>query len=959
MKRYLPLFVFLPVSLSLFAYSWAQELPEIVINDADATTTIDLATPPADFFAVDNPPFLLPDEAAICHADAREVINLATPPEDFFDALEADLRLSDEVAICRADKRLTIDLVAPPAEFFDPVPEANDKFVYVALGDSYQSGEGAGNSVINADDYLNAYENGKNYPWLVNGQPVGTQTNTYVKEIDDERIVDRGNSCHRALLNYAKINKDKLEPEIPDEDVLLIDLTCSGAKIENGDQPPVVGDMASNQVAANSQVQQALDQLNQIGLTAADVDLVTVGMGGNDAKFADLVYACVLPGILRRALQEYPNPPAEINFLADQLATCENFDRFNFKSGDAISQLYSKEVWAQNKLLEVFGGARVLQLNYPNILPEKEKSPSWCSGIRKEDINYARKKIKEINKKIIDAFNANAANNPRLEFVNVENSLGDNALCPGDESNALANSINQDNFNAEIRRLLNLDGNGDVQSRALIDGLVSAYNDWKKCSVIHLIYINTPVPARLLLHDCDVDAAWGAINNSFDSLADYFSNQKLNSDILPNLIVPEGGGENAGIRFDRSKGLFHPNAKGHDIAACNVLSAYNKTSAASCLPVPAPLFVCSANGVQAGNIPFSAMPDSQIHIVAGGLGYGKPVTILHHSTQSELAAVVADNNGNIDVTITLPPASPGVHTIELRGDTSSGAAISQEIRVSYPGKPDGNGSYAVYLTGFSPNASDDGEIEKVNIDYADQTFGPYIPDENGGILVEVPLLDQTGLVEITAKSQTTGKVVEAIIEPIDSIPPEVTIVSPENNKTYTNDKILPITYQIADNQSATSSIETAIYLDDATATASSIDLSLQRTGNHKLEITSQDEAGNIGNASSTFVNSATIDSIIANISHYYDLKLVKTRVARDILLVSAKALKIQFAALDELKKNNSLPAKTRLALIKTAQTAINRQIDVFTALIKKQTRFVLDPQANALLTGSLAYIKIK
>jgi len=87
--------------------------------------------------------------------------------------------------------------------------------------------------------------------------------------------------------------------------------------------------------------------------------------------------------------------------------------------------------------------------------------------------------------------------------------------------------------------------------------------------------------------------------------------------------------------------------------------------------------------------------------------------------------------------------------------------------------------------------------------------------------------------------------------------------------------------------------------------------------------------------------------------------LVKTRVERDILLVSAKALKIQFAALDELKKNNSLPAKTRLALIKTAQTAINRQIDVFTALIKKQTRFVLDPQANALLTGSLAYIKIK
>jgi len=84
MKRYLPMFLLLLIAFSLFAYSWAQELPEVIIGDADATTTIDLATPPADFFVVNEPPFLLPDEAAICHADAREVIDLATPPEDFF-----------------------------------------------------------------------------------------------------------------------------------------------------------------------------------------------------------------------------------------------------------------------------------------------------------------------------------------------------------------------------------------------------------------------------------------------------------------------------------------------------------------------------------------------------------------------------------------------------------------------------------------------------------------------------------------------------------------------------------------------------------------------------------------------------------------------------------------------------------------------------------------------------------
>jgi len=89
MKRYLPMFLFLPIAVSLFAYSWAQELPEIVIENADATTTIDLVVPPADFF----------------------------------DASEVDLRLPNEAAVCRADETFTIDLVRPPAEFFDPAPD--------------------------------------------------------------------------------------------------------------------------------------------------------------------------------------------------------------------------------------------------------------------------------------------------------------------------------------------------------------------------------------------------------------------------------------------------------------------------------------------------------------------------------------------------------------------------------------------------------------------------------------------------------------------------------------------------------------------------------------------------------------------------------------------------------------------------------------------------------------------
>ncbi len=934
MKRYLPLFVFLPVSLSLFAYSWAQELPEIVINDADATTTIDLTTPPADFFTIDNPPFLLPDEAAICHADAREVIDLATPPEDFFDASEADLRLPDEISVCRADERITINLVAPPEEFFDPAPEATDKFVYVALGDSYQSGEGAGNSIQDSAQYLSeAYEQ-------------GTYTDT---------LIPGNDSCHRALQNYAKINKNKFHPELSDDDIVLIDLTCSGAKIETGPRPPVVGNVAGNQIAPDSQLQQALDKLGEAGLTPADVDLVTVGMGGNDAKFADLVYACVLPNILRRALQEYPDPPAEIEFLADQFATCENFDRFFVNSQDAINKLYAKEIWAQDKLLQTFTNARILQLNYPNILPEKSKSPSWCSAIRKEDIDYARRKIKSINQKIEEAF-SNSAANPRFEFVNVENSLGDNALCPANDDNALANNIKEANFNAEIRRLLNLDGNGDAQSRTLIDNLVSAYGDWKKCSVRHLAYIVAPDWARLLIQDCDAGGAWGNVVSNSEGYISYINDQK--NRIFSNLVIADSLNESSSIRFDKSQGLFHPNAKGHAIAACNVLSAYNKASSAHCLPVATPLFVCLANGNPAGNIPFNVIPDDQIRIEAGGFGFGEPVAILLHSTQTKLAEVVADGNGNINTLITLPSADPGVHVIELRGNAASGAAIGQEIRINYPGEPASDGGYSVYLPGFNPNIGDDEESEKVFIDYADQTFGPYIPDENGGILVQVPLLGQAGVVKIKAHSDATGKIVEETIEVIDTTPPEIFIISPQSGRTYVNNQILSLDFRVVDNQPADDIVQTEIYLNGVIISGNSVDLSLQKTGNHRLEINAEDDAGNIARAESDFAVSAGIGSIIANIGHYYDLKMIKLLSTRNALLAAAKSLKLQLEVLDKLERS-TLPLATKNSLMKLSQRSINRQIDALVALVNNLPAKSIDARAKELLTDSLRYIKIK
>jgi hypothetical protein len=569
-------------------------------------------------------------------------------------------------------------LVQPFANY--EIAGGEDKFVYVALGDSYQSGEGAGNSIEGAEEYLaRAYEQ-------------GTYTDT---------LIAGDNSCHRALQNYAKINKNKFHPELNDEDIVLIDLTCSGAKIENGSQPPVIGDMAADQIAPDSQLQQALNKLNDAGLTPADVDLVTVGMGGNGAGFVEIIQACLLPNILRKALQEYPNPPAEIKTLVDMFASCKNIDDNLFDSNAAINALYVKEVWAQNKILQTFAKARVIQVNYPDILPQKGKSDRYCGGLREKDINYARKKVEAINDKISQAQIVVAKNNPRLELADLQNSLGDNALCPKNDADALANGINEANLNAEVRRLLNLDGNGDAQSRALIDDLAAAYNSWKQCLGVHFNVFDGGA-------DCNVSVANNQVRNSTISLLNYLNNPNQMRTILANLVGYLNE-ENLEIRYDRSKGLFHPNANGHEIIACNILAAHNKAGAENCLPPVSQAVMDAVNGVSINNVPINIVPAQTISLYLGGFTPGSivPITIL--SLPKSLGSAVADENGIIDTQIVLPEMSPGVHEIVLESQNSAGVGIGKQLWVEYPGKPRAGESYGIYLKNIATGEGEENQ----------------------------------------------------------------------------------------------------------------------------------------------------------------------------------------------------------------------------------------------------------
>ncbi|UMX48045.1 MAG: hypothetical protein L7H18_00675 [Candidatus Nealsonbacteria bacterium DGGOD1a] len=59
-----------------------------------------------------------------------------------------------------------------------------------------------------------------------------------------------------------------------------------------------------------------------------------------------------------------------------------------------------------------------------------------------------------------------------------------------------------------------------------------------------------------------------------------------------------------------------------------------------------------------------------------------------------------------------------------------------------------------------------------------------------------------------------------------------------------------------------------------------------------------------------------------------------------------------------MKQNNSLPTKTRLALIKTARIAINKQIDLLVKEIKMSDKGI-DAKIIKLLIDSLENVKIK
>ncbi len=690
----------------------------------------------------------------------------ANPTDPF--ATPTDPRSDDELYDLKpflkaGDTSIVVDTRNPSADdnvFFaaftgnPPVSQivtSGDKFVYVALGDSYQSGEGAGFNVRPSATYLSeAYENGTNFP-----PQTGPQDNTYTN-----RVTPPGDSCHRALLNYAKINRDKYKPGAH---IVLVDRTCSGATIEPSGKPAIVGKV-NTAVDPNSQIAQAQARLADVGLTADDVDLVTVGMGGNDAHFGDIVAACLIPGVLREILAKYPNSPGDIKWLANEFLTCDRVDNGlfgfgGFKTGTAIQALGPKETWAEGKILDAFRNAQVLQLDYPNILPVKS-SPDYCGGLSKDDVNYALGRVRQIDDTVRKAIATTSAGNSRLSLVDVEKAFGPNALCPAKAGDRLANGITKTALDAEITRLLNLDGTGDATARAKVDTMAAGYRAYRNC----LINKANPFDG-----DCNLSAAYNTLKAAVSDAGNYLASQQ--DQIFAELVSPPGTSDDTTqVGFDRSRGLFHPNDRGFAVLACHVFAAYQKNTTEGC-PSSSPPPVSTVNGQFVGNTPVRLNLTDLINLLISGFKANSRVLLTLFSEPTPLGQATTNADGVLQTSLTLPPTlNPGVHLIEVRGQSPDGVAVTQQVRIELPGRP--VGSYTTYLCCFTPQnptPTADTPTEHVTVTLNGDYLTQMIPDEDGGLIVVVPnvnrLLDPAAF-QLVATSDLTGKTITKSLQAV-------------------------------------------------------------------------------------------------------------------------------------------------------------------------------------------------
>lgn len=273
------------------------------------------------------------------------------------------------------------------------------KLDYLALGDSYSSGEGETSDgyYLNAtnDPYEKCHLSSRSYPYLIAGSSLTTINPINMKSV----------ACSGALIGDIYGNDGYKGQE---------------NRLLRFDDPNVIDNL--QQDALDSFLPGRRQQIDFIQKYHPKV--ITVGVGGNDVGFAVKVRACIMPDVCKIATDatEKARHVLEIKGMYSQLTA-----------------LYAK-------LHHESSGSKIFAVGYPRIVePDGICSRNFNTLLNNDERRFVDESVKYLNE-VIRA----AARDAGIGYLDIENSQGGHLLCGAQDPTSMNFIRTGDDFNPVI-----------------------------------------------------------------------------------------------------------------------------------------------------------------------------------------------------------------------------------------------------------------------------------------------------------------------------------------------------------------------------------------------------------------------------------------------------------------------------------------------------------------------------
>lgn len=272
--------------------------------------------------------------------------------------------------------RVTQEVVVSPGS---PVVAGSYGMSYIALGDSYSSGEGA------PGNYEAGTDGDSEYP----EEKCHVSTRAYSYNLASEYLLSSSSNDGDFRLVACSGSKTSDVDAALDGYIGLYEQLYPEKEVLTG----VRSDALQNFIPGRVPQQGFLDYYRPT--------IATIGIGGNDVDFGGVVGACALP-----------------------ITTCAYATTERDAVGDNIKNLYSVLLKTYRSVAKQSPDTRIFAIGYPHIVTDASRCTVNLSGFDGKERRLVRESTMYLNK-VIKA----AAERVGITYIDIEDSLGYGALC--------------------------------------------------------------------------------------------------------------------------------------------------------------------------------------------------------------------------------------------------------------------------------------------------------------------------------------------------------------------------------------------------------------------------------------------------------------------------------------------------------------------------------------------------